>query len=119
MQINPMCEEFRGGYYSTSEHKVGTWIDGKPLYEKTVNFGTLPDRTGKAVDHNIANLDKIVDMQAIAIKNDNTLFYVVVSTAIGSLYATATQVVINTSTSTSATLPTYNAYVTVRYTKTS
>ena len=24
--------------YSTDEHIVGEWIDGKPLYEKTVNF---------------------------------------------------------------------------------
>lgn len=31
----------QGGYahhYSTTEHVIGTWIDGKPLYEKTFQF---------------------------------------------------------------------------------
>lgn len=31
----------QGGFarhYSTTEHAIGTWIDGKPIYEKTVHF---------------------------------------------------------------------------------
>ena len=38
----------QGGYahhYSTTEHIVGTWIDGKPLYEITIPTGTLPNNT--------------------------------------------------------------------------
>lgn len=45
--------------YSTSEQRIGTWIDGKPLYEKTVNFGALPNATVKQVAHNIADVDRI------------------------------------------------------------
>ena len=28
--------------YSATEKRVGTWIDGKPLYQKTINCGTIP-----------------------------------------------------------------------------
>ena len=29
-----------GGHnYSTTEQVVGTWINGKPLYEKTIDYG--------------------------------------------------------------------------------
>lgn len=45
--------------YSTEEHIVGTWIDGKTLYEKTINFGALPNASTKDVAHNISNLDNI------------------------------------------------------------
>lgn len=31
--------------YSTTEQVVGTWIDGKPIYETTINVGALPNNT--------------------------------------------------------------------------
>lgn len=45
--------------YSETEQRIGTWIDGKPLYEKTVNFGALPNASIKTVAHNIADVDRI------------------------------------------------------------
>jgi len=48
-----------GHTYSTTEQVVGTWIDGKPLYEKTFNFGALPNATVKDISHNISNVDTI------------------------------------------------------------
>ncbi len=45
--------------YSYEERLVGTWVDGKPLYEKTVNFGALPNATTKEVPHGIENADVI------------------------------------------------------------
>ena len=36
--------------YSTTEKIVGTWIDGKPIYQKTVFFGGLPNNTTKQVN---------------------------------------------------------------------
>ena len=36
--------------YSTSETRIGTWINGKPLYRKVVDTGTLPNDTYKDVD---------------------------------------------------------------------
>ena len=52
--------------YSTTEQLTGgTWIDGKPIYRKTVDCGTLPNATSKNVAHNIANLGQIVSIKGI------------------------------------------------------
>lgn len=45
--------------YSYEERRVGTWVDGRPLYEKTVDFGALPNATTKKVPHGIENVDVI------------------------------------------------------------
>ena len=54
-------------HYSTDEQIIGTWIDGSTLYEKTIDFGALPNtaNTAKNVPHNIANIDTIVDIKGI------------------------------------------------------
>ena len=41
-------------HYSTDEHIVGTWIDGKTLYEKTITIASLPSDT-EAVEYTISN----------------------------------------------------------------
>ena len=51
--------------YSTTEQVIGTWIDGKPIYRKVIDFGALPDNTTKYVAHNIA-FDNLIDVKAIA-----------------------------------------------------
>lgn len=52
--------------YSTSETKIGTWIDGKPLYRKVVDYivptngiGDYNRTTTISVQHGIFNIDKI------------------------------------------------------------
>lgn len=52
--------------YSMFETKVGTWIDGKPIYRKVINFGALPNAGFKQVEHNIADLDFLVHKEVIA-----------------------------------------------------
>ena len=52
--------------YSTTEQVVGTWIDGKPLYRKVVDCGTLPNAANKNIPHGITNLKSIIDMRGIA-----------------------------------------------------
>lgn len=47
--------------YSTTERRIGTWIDGKPLYRKEIT-GTTGNTTNgnfatKEMDMNIRNLD--------------------------------------------------------------
>lgn len=42
-------------HYSTDEHIVGTWIDGKPLYEKTYHFVETSEQTSKS--YSISNLN--------------------------------------------------------------
>lgn len=46
-------------HYSTDEHVVGTWTDGSTLYEKVIDFGSLPNNTEKSVAHGISNANKI------------------------------------------------------------
>lgn len=40
--------------------------DGKPVYTKTVNFGSLPNATTKSVAHGITNLYDIIDYKGYA-----------------------------------------------------
>lgn len=55
------------GPYSTTEQLTPyTWIDGEPIYKKTVNFGALPNAASKSVVHNITNLDHFVRVEGIA-----------------------------------------------------
>lgn len=53
--------------YSTSEQSTGrTWVDGSTIYQKTINFGALPNATAKAVAHGISNLGRVLRCDAIA-----------------------------------------------------
>ena len=54
------------GNYSTEEVKIGTWIDGKPLYRKVFNFGQLPVTSRKEINHGISNLNRITKLYGIA-----------------------------------------------------
>ena len=45
--------------YSEDEEQVGIWIDGKPLYQKTVSCGALPNAGTKQVSHGVSNIDTI------------------------------------------------------------
>lgn len=57
--------------YSTEEREVGVWIDGKPLYQKTVDFGSLPNNTDKSVDSGLTTVDCIKVLSAIAYAGEN------------------------------------------------
>ena len=48
--------------YSNIEQIVGTWIDGSPLYQKTVSCGALPNATTKNVAHGISNLSHVINI---------------------------------------------------------
>lgn len=39
---------------------IGIWIDGKPIYEKTVSVGALPNTAAKSVAHGIASLKHVI-----------------------------------------------------------
>lgn len=43
--------------YSTEEQVIGKWIDGKPLYRKTIDCGNLPNNTEISIQHNCENAD--------------------------------------------------------------
>lgn len=52
--------------YSTEEQIIGVWIDGKPLYRKVIDLGTLPNTDTVMIPHNIDNLDRIISMSGMA-----------------------------------------------------
>ena len=52
--------------YSTTETRIGTWINGKPIYRKVVDCGALPNASTKNIAHGISNLDTVTSFQAIA-----------------------------------------------------
>lgn len=53
--------------YSTQEVKTGgTWIDGKPIYRKVVDFGALPNATTKKVAHGVSNIGDITHIYGVA-----------------------------------------------------
>ncbi len=47
--------------YSEEEREIGVWVDGKPLYQKTINCGALPNATMKEISSGLTN-EKIVNM---------------------------------------------------------
>ena len=58
--------EFQPIIYSENEREIGVWTDGKPLYQKTVDCGYLPNRTTKNVSFGVNNIDKILYVNGIA-----------------------------------------------------
>ena len=48
-------------YFSTNEKVVGVWIDGRPIYQKTLTCN-LGNATTVNNPHNISNLDFVIDM---------------------------------------------------------
>jgi hypothetical protein len=48
--------------YSTTEHVVGKWIDGSTVYEKTIDFGAMPDKTTKSVDAGLPSGAKVINV---------------------------------------------------------
>ena len=57
--------------YSTTEHVIGTWIDGKPLYEKVIDGGVLPNRDAKQIPHGISDLNDVIECKGWARNGSN------------------------------------------------
>lgn len=62
--------------YSLNETDTGkTWIDGKPIYRKVIDFGTLPNTSEKHVNLNINNLEKIIFLYGLAYNTQNGNYF--------------------------------------------
>lgn len=71
-QVPTFANQFsRSDLYSTDEKIIGQWIDGKPLYQKTIDFGALPNNTTKSVNHNIQNIDYVVNLFGAAYRSSD------------------------------------------------
>lgn len=109
--------------YSTTERIIGTWIDGSPLYEKTFYVPTLS--TGNNVQtHGITNFDKLISAEGFFYRNGTVQVKVPTSSPSAATYnaditdITSTTFNIEVGSSWSSYTLT-NAYITIRYTKTS
>ena len=60
--------------YSTTEQRIGTWIDGKPIYRKVVYYGNLPNATAKSVAHNISNLKQVITINGCCFDGNNAYY---------------------------------------------
>ena len=60
--------------YSTEEQLVGTWIDGKPLYQKTVEFTTPSENSVKEYSYlpgiPFSSIDKIISVDGWCARKD-------------------------------------------------
>lgn len=103
---------------SLTEKMIGQWTDGKPLYQKTVNCGALPNNNDKNVPHGISNLDTIYYIQGIAVNNGVSIPLVFAwkdnINSVASNYVDGNNIVLGAGIDRSA----FTAYVTLRYTKT-
>lgn len=54
--------------YSYEEQIVGTWVDGTPLYQKTINIGALPaDTSWASYEHGISDVATIFTIDCFGI----------------------------------------------------
>lgn len=105
--------------YSTTEQNTGRlWIDGKTIYRKHVNLGSLTNTTPKSVAHGISNLSTVVSLTGFA--TNGTVFlplplarYNNFASQIG-LYMDTTNVVVEPGNDRTS----YTGYVVIEYTKT-
>lgn len=66
-----------GNVYSTSEQIVGRWIDGKPLYQKTISATSQPNIDTWGSGYEIgASVDTIVKVSGRLVLNNNAGTYV-------------------------------------------
>ncbi len=55
--------------YSLDEQWTGKyWIDGRRIYRKVINYGSLPNNSIRDVDHNILNLHEVVKLEGRSIE---------------------------------------------------
>lgn len=106
-------------HYSTEEQVVGTWVDGSILYEKTVEFGALPNTATKTVPHGITNVDMIFATEAFMF-NPTTGYSTYLNMTNDTISSQAQYVVNRNNIEIWAGLnrTEWMGYVTVRYTKT-
>lgn len=118
--ISKNIEELKeSNIYSTEEKVIGKWIDGKPVYRKVIDTGTLPDSVGKQIPHNISNVNQIINIKGYAYRSSDNIYLPLPhatydNTAI-SCYADRTEITIVTYTNRTSFK---TSYVILEYTKT-
>lgn len=107
-----------GKNYSLSEYIVGTWVDGRPLYQKTIDCGTLKNDNTSTINHKIANIRYIVGVEGVMYNSSGIatpLPYIDNNTLSNSVKVSTSREDIWIETGSDRTA--YTAFITLRYTK--
>ena len=107
--------------YSTSEQSTGiTWINGKTIYQKTINIGNLPNNTIKTVAHGITRITAVIKIEGWCYSTSTGTWRKLPTMYRGSEIAYNTAVEVNStniSIGNQADRSEYTGYVTIWYTK--
>lgn len=60
--------------YFTSEKIIGTWVDGKTLYQKAIHIPTMPNSTTLVIDADVEDLYEIIDFRGYCRPKDKTSY---------------------------------------------
>lgn len=101
-----------GTQYSTTEHVIGTWIDGSILYERTINLGSFSigsggDRTVETA----TNIDLLIDYDGYLVESN--IMYALPDPSVRIKVETNKDLVFSGTASWNVT----SGYLTIRYTK--
>lgn len=99
--------------YSTAEQIVGTWIDGRPIYQKTISVGNVPANQQTTVQFGVT-VDNLIEAYGHAGAFPFPAAYTVnPNYSVTFQGQTSTSIGIRTGSAASLT----NAYLTIKYTK--
>lgn len=100
--------------YSTTEHKVGTWIDGRGIYERTIDLGSFS--VGSWSDHTIessTSIDLLIDYDGYIVESNIT--YALPDPSVRIKVDSSKNLIFTGTASWSIS----SGYITIRYTKSS
>lgn len=103
--------------YSTEEQIVGTWIDGKPIYEKVINSGYLTNNS-ITIDVSHLNINDVIQLKGIAFTDDKKQFRPI---TLGTSDSNSIRIDFtnnNVRIFTWADWSSYNSFIIIQYTKT-
>lgn len=115
--------------YSTTETRIGTWIDGKPIYRKVIDYfptGTIGQDsaiTDVLVPHNVSNLKQVVDCKMVSASSSGAGIFPHIGTTDGKFLNRGTSIVSFDTTILrlriiNDTWTSSHFYITIEYTKT-
>lgn len=58
--------------YSTDEIRIGTWIDGKPIYRKAYYVNAFANNSNVYLDINVENIDTVISANGYAKNSSHT-----------------------------------------------
>lgn len=109
--------------YSTTEQEIGTWIDGNPLYQKTIYVGNLPNNGNLDITLGLP-IDKMISMSGVAFDTGGTGYTFNIPRVRPDLIKDQVGIAYNGDASnqirifTAGDVSAMEAYVTIQYTKT-